>query len=327
MKHQIQIFTIISIVSIVSFVSVAYSDTWNLKQLSKANPNGKAWLVQILGDSVLVRNKTKKQVLQKDPNTPYPIEEGDLLVTGMDDQATVLLRDGSVIWVNYMTIFKFSKMSVPSLVPGQSTEDYEVNLKLKVGGVRVRVPKIRTIQKKFTVETPQGLAAVRGTEEVVQYSPELGTRIQVLSGLVSLENQDNRVEYASRGQNLAIQPDTEGAENVNQKQRSEVRKNIQIATGSQESQTVLLPEIEQLAIVPSQASVTTDSNHLVLNRITELPGYNNYSTLKSLITKALQNKSIANQIIQALKSHPALGLETPKQWLLPDIDDAVLHLY
>ena len=249
MKNQkIQIFVVLMI----SIVSVAYSDEyWDLKKLSTAIPNAKAWLVQIQGDSVLVRKKASQKVLQKN-HVPYLIDEGDLLVTGMDDRATILLRDGSVVWVNYMTIFKFSKMSVPSLVPGQSTEDYEVNLKLKVGGVRVKVPKVRTVQKKFTVETPQGLAAVRGTEEVVQYSPELGTRIQVLSGLVSVENQDKRVEYASRGQKVAVNVETSsGSETVNQQKRSQVQKNIQANSGSKEVQTVASIPALIPAIVPT----------------------------------------------------------------------------
>lgn len=158
-----------------------------------------------------------------------------------------------MIWVNYMTLFKVSDLNVPSVVPGQSAESYKVNLKLKVGAVRVRVPKVRTIQKKFSVQTPQGIASVRGTEEVVQYSPDFGLQVQVFSGLVEVQNPTKGTQYASRGEKVAVNTHSGTAvETVNQQRRTEVEKNIQIArsTGqvqgiSEEVQIIALPSVIQ----------------------------------------------------------------------------------
>ena len=233
---------------------------WDLMKLSKKNPKAKAWIVQIEGDSVLIRSKNqKKLVLEKNMNKTrvHPVHEGDIIATGINDRATILLRDGSVVWVNYLTIFKVSDLSVPSVVPGQSDQNYKVNLKLKVGAVRVRVPKVRTIQKKFAVQTPQGTASVRGTEQVVQYSPQLGIRAQVLSGLVEVQNTAGGKQYATRGEKVAVNVESSsGSQTVNQQKRSQVQKNIQANSGSKEVQTVASIPTLIPTIVPPPPTTT-----------------------------------------------------------------------
>ena len=345
----------IHVVIMIFIVSVAYSNEhWDLKQLSTANPNAKAWLVQIQGDSVLVGKKASKKVLQKN-HLPYLIDEGDILVTGMDDRATILLRDGSVVWVNYMTIFKVSDLNVPSVVPGQSIERYKVSLQLKVGVVRVRVPKVRTVQKSFTVRTPMGSASVRGTEEVVQYSPDLGTKVQVLSGLVSVENQDKGLEYASRGEKVALKSDTKDNQTVNEKRRSQVKQSLPIVSDSEESKTILLPDIETIAFIPAEGTITgtVTFNPYDPSKIITPPGataptaaqrtlllplthstttwyaFNIYPQLTNLINRALGDQSVANQVVPILNSDPKLGGSgtDPTLWLGADIRDALSHLF
>ena len=233
---------------------------WDLMKLSKKNPKAKAWIVQIEGDSVLIRSKNqKKLVLEKNMNKTrvHPVHEGDIIATGINDRATILLRDGSVVWVNYLTIFKVSDLDVPSVVPGQSDQNYKVNLKLKVGAVRVRVPKVRTIQKKFAVQTPQGTASVRGTEQVVQYSPQLGIRAQVLSGLVEVQNTTGGKQYATRGEKVAVNVESSsGSQTVNQQKRSQVQKNIQANSGSKEVQTVAsIPALIPTIVPPPKTAL------------------------------------------------------------------------
>lgn len=268
MKKTIQfpIFFLILSFGIVSLVyskkSSSKNEDWNLMELSKTDPTAKAWLVQIQGDSILIYNNDKNQtkpnkLTQKKENKqkfsdPQPVYAGDIIVTGINDRATILLRDGSVIWVNYLTIFKITDLNVPSVVPGQSVESYKVNLQLKVGGVRVRVPKVRTIQKKFSVQTPQGVASVRGTEQVVRYSPQLGLQVQVLSGLVEVQNRSKGKQYATRGEKVEVNTESRSvAQTTNQQRRSEVQKNIQIASGTAPTQTQEQEQLQTITSIPS----------------------------------------------------------------------------
>lgn len=108
-----------------------------------------------------------------------PLAVGTKISTGVRSTVEIKVNNHTVT-VEPLTIMKIS----------QSMEDAKsstTNIGLRRGAVKAKVARDARIKTVFKVSTPVATSSVRGTEEIVIYSPTFGMRIIVLNGTVSGE--------------------------------------------------------------------------------------------------------------------------------------------
>ena len=112
------------------------------------------------------------------------IFKNDRVVTGKYGVALLRFYDGSTVWVDSSSVLQLENLDL-GRIQGQK---YDVQFNMLVGRIRVQVPQVRSINKKFQVHTPKGTASVRGTEKLITFSRNTGTRVYVLEGKVKLSD-------------------------------------------------------------------------------------------------------------------------------------------
>lgn len=152
----------------------------------------------------------KEQFIQK--SKEFPLVRGDKVVTGKYGIALIRFGDGSTLWMDSGSVLRIKELNL-ALVEGQS---YNVQLNMSVGRVRVEVPQVRGVNKKFQVHTPEGTASVRGTEKLVIFDRNIGTRVHVLRGKVELSDIIGESKVLDVGQEGKIGTSTqqENAERI-----------------------------------------------------------------------------------------------------------------
>lgn len=112
-----------------------------------------------------------------------PLQAGTALAvgykvsTGVKSNAVIRIHNHTVT-VQQLTIMKIS----------ESIEDWRsssTRLSLRRGAVRAKVAKNARIRTVFKVSTPVATSSVRGTEELVEYSPTFGMNVSVMQGSVT----------------------------------------------------------------------------------------------------------------------------------------------
>ncbi|OHD56099.1 MAG: hypothetical protein A2Y33_01485 [Spirochaetes bacterium GWF1_51_8] len=108
----------------------------------------------------------------------------------ISDGTAIMTGYGASIVVSYAAgEFKLQELSKATYTEKKKADLTKSGVNLDMGKVKVKYDK-QAAQGKvgFTVQTPDGSASVRGTEELVSYFPDLGTSILVLVGEVSISN-------------------------------------------------------------------------------------------------------------------------------------------
>jgi hypothetical protein len=101
---------------------------------------------------------------------------GTKVSTGV--RSTVELKiNNHLVTVEPLTIMKISESN-------DTATSSNTSLGLRRGSVRTKVAKDARIKTVFKVSTPVATSSVRGTEQIVVYSPTFGMRVFVLSGTV-----------------------------------------------------------------------------------------------------------------------------------------------
>jgi hypothetical protein len=118
----------------------------------------------------------------KTGNQWTPLQTGTALAVGTKVstgvRSTVEIRiNNHLVTVQPLTIMKISQSS-------DTATTSNTNLGLRRGSVRTKVAKDARIKTVFKVSTPVATSSVRGTEQIVVYSPTFGMRVFVLSGTV-----------------------------------------------------------------------------------------------------------------------------------------------
>lgn len=109
-------------------------------------------------------------------NTGAVLPVGARVSTGV--RSTVELRiNRNTVTVQPLTIMKVSE-SV------ERPDSSSTNIGLRRGSVRAKVASDARVKTVFKVSTPVATSSVRGTEQIVVYSPTFGMRVIVLSGTV-----------------------------------------------------------------------------------------------------------------------------------------------
>jgi len=116
--------------------------------------------------------------------TNAPISLGDTIVS-TTGKAKIALGDGTVISVG-----ENSRVRVADY--GSATNDAKTRISLISGALRLLVNKVPA-PGKFEVETETAIAAVRGTDWVIEVTPEQ-TSVALLSGVVAVSGRESSAQ-------------------------------------------------------------------------------------------------------------------------------------
>lgn len=135
------------------------------------------------------------------------LEVGDKLKTALASECEITLEDGSTVTVGENTTIDLKELF-------SQEETKKTKFKLWMGEIKVRTEKLRK-GSSFQVETPTGIAGVRGTIWTIGYDEVTGiTTVSVEKGEVSVRgiNQGEEEEVIVReGESADIYPEEKGA--------------------------------------------------------------------------------------------------------------------
>ncbi len=125
---------------------------------------------------------------------------GEGITTGNGSSAKLAVDNG----IGNLDVSENTNVRVKNLSRGRngsSTTDLAMNR----GRVRAKVRSFSNPQSRFSVQTPGGVAGVRGTEFVVEVLPNGETRVITVDGIVAVSAAD-RTEAVSEGYASVIVP-------------------------------------------------------------------------------------------------------------------------
>src|SRR5579885_2434273 len=127
--------------------------------LSPALPEARAEVATVFATTGTPKLKKAGGASELELRAGSPLDAGDVVMTGEDSSAKLLLKDQSVIDVSPSTSFRIDALDDDG--PGRDAE-----LKADFGKVRASVNRKLSNKGKFLMRTPSTVMAVRGTEWV-----------------------------------------------------------------------------------------------------------------------------------------------------------------
>jgi len=118
------------------------------------------------------------------------LETGDKIKTDTGSSATVTLFDGSTISLNSGT-----EISLDELVSKSSTTPKTIKIGQTIGETSSNIIKLIDPASRYEIDTPSGVAAVRGSKMVVQV---------VTDGITSVYNVEGTISFTAQGQEVMI---------------------------------------------------------------------------------------------------------------------------
>ena len=112
------------------------------------------------------------------------INEGDKIKTVEDSTVDIAFASGAMAILE-----NNSEMIVKTAVSDYDNDRYKTRLNLLLGKVLVNVGKVEKESVDFKVETPVAVAAVRGTEFVVDATSKDATSVAAFSGSVKVKKK------------------------------------------------------------------------------------------------------------------------------------------
>ena len=123
------------------------------------------------------------------------LEEGSEIKTGKQAQCNIVIGKDS-----YITVKEKSHLVLKTLFRGVSgVQDNTLELRI---GASVVNPKKLLKGDSFRIKTPTAIAAVRGTQFVVESNPEGKMKIAVVDGKVELKRRIPALESIEKAENL-----------------------------------------------------------------------------------------------------------------------------
>jgi hypothetical protein len=113
------------------------------------------------------------------------LTDKDAIKTGVDSSALITFFDGSVIELKPNT-----QIEINELIQGKSKS---IKLKQEIGETRSKVEKLMDSASRYEIETPVAVAAVRGSQMVVQVVADGTTSVGNVEGSISVTAQGKEV--------------------------------------------------------------------------------------------------------------------------------------
>jgi len=129
------------------------------------------------------------------------VEAGARIRTGPLSSAMLVLPEESEI-----RLMAETEISVVEMRASRDSADISIALYQWLGQTYSRVRPLPTASSEFVIETPTAVAAVRGTEFVVDVEPDGATNVAVVEGLVEVVGQGNAVTVQA-GYQTVVRPD------------------------------------------------------------------------------------------------------------------------
>ena len=145
-----------------------------------------AWLKRVSTSAEIVEVNGRVAITVKGMATPAQpgarLEPGAEIATGEDGFVTLKLADGSSVRIRSNT-----QMRVDTLSRIPDTEQHHSALRLLLGRLEILAAKLRGPATRFSIETPVGATAVRGTEfRVAEDGEKRVLRTEVIEGRVAV---------------------------------------------------------------------------------------------------------------------------------------------
>jgi hypothetical protein len=128
------------------------------------------------------------------------LEVGDCIKTGDDSGAEITFFDGSTIELKPGTEIEIASLDI------STTGSTTISLKQTIGSTVSRVTKLLDPASSYEVETPTGVAAVRGTVALISVGGDGTTLITNLEGIIYAIAQGVELQV-SKEQRCVINPD------------------------------------------------------------------------------------------------------------------------
>ncbi len=120
------------------------------------------------------------------------LQKNDMIKTGPDGKARIVLEDESVIVIGPLSLFKISFVEINNTTGKKNSGFY-----LEEGMARAKVSKLTTDDSAFTISTPTAVAGVRGTEFAVESLKDKNiTTVTVFEGAVEVGDRINKFKNA-----------------------------------------------------------------------------------------------------------------------------------
>lgn len=153
-----------------------------VSEIAPARPNAAAGTVKIVQGTLLImpQGGAEGYRLQHDL-PPVPVYEGDMLLTGKDSRALLLLHDGSSLLLAAQ-----SKILLEQ-APIHSGGDADTRFQLLMGKVRAVVSRLLG-DRSFRIKTPTAIAGVRGTDFALAVGAAPDSPSRLLTALTTGNN-------------------------------------------------------------------------------------------------------------------------------------------
>ena len=123
--------------------------------------------------AVLDKDKTKQRTI----GVNDPIYMNDFIETKSESRCEIKLKDGSVLNVNENTLLQIDKQF-------NKRKEKRTSLQLFLGSIWLKVKKLVSPTDEFSVRTPVGVAAVRGTDFKMEMTADSTLKVMVDEGTV-----------------------------------------------------------------------------------------------------------------------------------------------
>ncbi|OGI20370.1 MAG: hypothetical protein A3B68_02470 [Candidatus Melainabacteria bacterium RIFCSPHIGHO2_02_FULL_34_12] len=154
-------------------------------------------IISLSGDVTVAKNGTQSKAKPFQELTP-----GDVITTGVNSRAAILLRDESLIKLNSNSQITIKNV-IPSVKPVLAGPQEKTQIKNNNGEIWVRT---KNRPGEMEIDTKSGSAAIRGTEFIL-YSDDNKTLLTLINGSAELSNSLGSVLVAQNEQGEST-PDT-----------------------------------------------------------------------------------------------------------------------
>ena len=155
---------------------------------------------EVNGDVTYYSNQFLKAVERPAKVGDRISRSGEGIRTNNGSSATLTVDNG----IGTTKLAENTNLQVKNLGRGRNGAS-STQLAMNRGRVRAKVRTFTNPQSSFSIQTPTGVAGVRGTEFVVVVEPNGGTRISTLEGIVAVSGQ-NQTEEVKSGYFSTIDP-------------------------------------------------------------------------------------------------------------------------
>jgi hypothetical protein len=118
--------------------------------------------------------------------TGMPLESGDMIRTGADGSAEILIDDGSLL-----SLEGNAKIELSGLYVDSTSKKIKTKIYLAIGRLFSNITSMMHKESRFDIQTPTAIVGIRGTDFVVELADAEETDVGVFAGSVYVNSVDD----------------------------------------------------------------------------------------------------------------------------------------